>query len=113
MPVEPELCPPCAVIIEGEEGLVAIERYDASSISPKADTARLKGQVEASCELAQFSTLVNLQLGRSVPLAALGKILEFHKAIPELLTKGVAKIEAAADELKALNYKLSSKTNLS
>jgi hypothetical protein len=109
---EPELCPPCAVIIEGEEGLAAIERYSASDVSPKADTTRLAGQVEASCEMATFSTLVNLQLGHPVPFAAMKKILEFHRAIPELMTKSVSEIEAAADELKALNYKLSEKTDI-
>lgn len=112
-PPPPENCPPCVIIISGAEGYAAVERYNESDIDPKADTHSLEGQITASCDLAQFTTHVNIALGRPIAFKALEKIIEFHEHIAaDIMEMSVEEIEAAAGELRDLNERLSRKTDL-
>lgn len=110
---DPNNCPPCVIIITGNDGYAAIERYSESDIEPKADVHALAGQVTASCELATFTTLVNLHLGRPLAFPVLKKIIAFHEHIAnDIMEMSVEEIEVATDELRELNKKLAAKSDL-
>ena len=104
-------CPPCIVIINGEQGLAAIAR--ANSLRSDLDTSSLEAAIEASCELSTFTTLVKLIRHEPVPLKVLNQIVEFHSSIAiSISNMNQAQVNSATEELRELNLKLAGKVSL-
>jgi hypothetical protein len=102
---------PCVVIIEGQEALAAVDRYDADrTIHPKADTAQLRHQIEASCTLSYYLSLYAAAESEEVKQSDFAPVIEFHKRVAAGLRSMTAtEIEAAGRELKAVNLALAEK----